>query len=83
VLTYKTSGSQRAVDVKEADGVLERTLLKRGVSRNRHGGQLVEVENDDRKETYSIEVDRGGIRKSNWRRRGGIYANLGGKKTTG
>lgn len=40
--TYKTSGSQCAVDVEEADGVLERTLLKRGISGRRHGGRLRE-----------------------------------------
>ncbi len=39
-IAYQTGGSEGAVDVKEADGVLERTLLKRGVgrdSRSSHG----------------------------------------------
>lgn len=40
--TYKTSGSQCVVDVEEADGVLEGTLLKRGIAGSRHGGRLRE-----------------------------------------
>lgn len=34
--TYKTSGSQCAVDIEKANRVLQRTILKRGISRSSH-----------------------------------------------
>lgn len=62
--TYKTSGSQCAVDVEEADGVLQRTLLKRGIGGSRHGGQLEEEEDMKNKDQrYEKETSSWALKK--------------------
>jgi hypothetical protein len=42
--TYKTSGSQGAVNIEKANRVLERSVLKRGISGSSHDGQREEEE---------------------------------------